>query len=542
MVPTKFDECAWLAIPAVAELAGQNQWVVWGGKGKINQKAPRRVDGAGLASPTDPRTWSPFADAYRAVVEGRASGVGYVFSSEQEIVGIDLDDCFNEDGKTLRPTAIEIYARALSYTELSPSGKGVHIYGKWSGTTRPSRKGSIDGGDGRAQKVEFYFAERYFRFTSDILEQSTEALENIDDAICWITDRLPARTERGEGTADGDPLRLDPNAEPPARKFSALLLASRKFAKAWNRDRPDLGTDASAYDMSLASFAAAANWTDQEIANLIISHRREHESEAGRAKSLRIGYIQSTIQTARDGERLDLSETITSAALNAQEIRETSEPTALEQISMALGVVVQRVVQRGIDPAAYYLEIEHKLRIGEQTELAQTNHSIRLGGGDSLQSQARMRSAISAVVGEMPPRLKSKDFDRVVSLLVRTSVLEDISEGNRLQETEHWIEQATENIMRCMTEVDIGDYTVTDRAAYLYRDHLYIRSERLRALLAACGIRVVDLPLRLKEAGFSVVRQNFVYRGTGSRSIFRAWGRFHHEQMSATTESGENAG
>lgn len=65
------------------------------------------------------------------------------------------------------------------------------------------------------------------------------------------------------------------NAQPPAEKFSALREIEPRFDASWNRSRRLKDKSASGYDLSLASLAAHAGWTDQEIVNLIIAHRRK---------------------------------------------------------------------------------------------------------------------------------------------------------------------------------------------------------------------------------------------------------------------------
>ncbi len=44
----------------------------------------------------------------------------------ERITGIDLDNVIREDG-TLEPFALEIINLMNSYTEISPSGTGIHI-------------------------------------------------------------------------------------------------------------------------------------------------------------------------------------------------------------------------------------------------------------------------------------------------------------------------------------------------------------------------------------------------------------------------------
>ena len=54
--------------------------------------------------------------------------MGYVFSEGSGICGVDIDTCRNPETGELSPEAREIVELLDSYTEVSPSGYGVHIY------------------------------------------------------------------------------------------------------------------------------------------------------------------------------------------------------------------------------------------------------------------------------------------------------------------------------------------------------------------------------------------------------------------------------
>jgi hypothetical protein len=91
-------------------------------------------------------------------------------------------------------------------------------------------------------------------------------------------------------------LVLAPDADPPGQKFRKLLRKSPKFCASWERTRDDLRDgSASGYDMSLAWIAAAQDWSDQEIVDLLIAWRREH----GEQPKLRGDYFRKTIARAR---------------------------------------------------------------------------------------------------------------------------------------------------------------------------------------------------------------------------------------------------
>ena len=89
---------------------------------------------------------------------------------------------------------------------------------------------------------------------------------------------------------------LDPHANPPFDKFEALRINEPRFSRSWEHQRSDLKDQSqSAYDQSLANFAARVGWSDQDITNLIIANRRRHGADL----KLREDYYQRTTAAAR---------------------------------------------------------------------------------------------------------------------------------------------------------------------------------------------------------------------------------------------------
>jgi putative DNA primase/helicase len=77
------------------------------------------------ATSTDPETWTDFETAQAAVRRWRGDGAGFVFTRTDPFVGIDLDHVI-ENGR-LTDWAKSIVHTLASYTEVSPSGTGLHI-------------------------------------------------------------------------------------------------------------------------------------------------------------------------------------------------------------------------------------------------------------------------------------------------------------------------------------------------------------------------------------------------------------------------------
>lgn len=149
-----------------AELRELKQWVVW----RMPDKEPRRAtDPKRLAKSNDPATWSTFEQALAAVEKGHAEGVGFVFAASGPHIGIDLDDCLDAETGELHPVAAKIVARFVTYTEVSPSGTGLHLI----------LRGKMPAGAGRVkhfheQKIEIYPDGRYFTMTGRVLDDVAE--------------------------------------------------------------------------------------------------------------------------------------------------------------------------------------------------------------------------------------------------------------------------------------------------------------------------------------------------------------------------------
>lgn len=85
-------------------------------------------------------------------------GVAIVLSEQAGLVVIDLDDCVLPDG-SLQPAAQQIVTELDSYSEVSPSGRGVHIF--VFGKLPPGRRKSQHLG------IEMYETERFMTVTGN---------------------------------------------------------------------------------------------------------------------------------------------------------------------------------------------------------------------------------------------------------------------------------------------------------------------------------------------------------------------------------------
>jgi len=162
------------------ELKDLEQWVCWKGiineKGKIS-KIPVNPKTGGGAMSNNPATWSDFETALQAAELHKYQGVGFMF--DEGYFGVDLDDA-SDDLKN------EFINKLQSYTELSVSGKGIHII----------CRGKLPDGSRRKGKVEMYDTRRFFVMTGNSVgnfpvRDGTELIKELHTK--YVADREPTK-------------------------------------------------------------------------------------------------------------------------------------------------------------------------------------------------------------------------------------------------------------------------------------------------------------------------------------------------------------
>ncbi len=135
-------------------LTSRHQWVGWrwwwdAGRGKWT-KPPYRIDGKGHAKSNDPQTWAHFEDAVAAYERGGFDGVGFNLLGEDRIVGVDLDDVRDDETGVIDAGAMRIVRALNTYTEISPTGRGLRIFARGELPIGGRRKGAIEMYDAKA--------------------------------------------------------------------------------------------------------------------------------------------------------------------------------------------------------------------------------------------------------------------------------------------------------------------------------------------------------------------------------------------------------
>ncbi len=237
-----------------AELKAEARWVCWrreerGGKAA---KLPVCAANGRMAKSTDPATWATFEDAVAAVGRWRCDGVGFVFGPDRAYTGLDLDHVI--EGGVLDPEYRWVVEEAGTYTEVSPSGDGLHLIFRGSkpqGAER-SRRGQPGG-----RVVEMYDHDRYFTVTGDVFEGHGAVGANpgvVERAYrTWIEPECAAQPRLDDAVRESSPGDMGDD------ELVERMLASRSgddIRALMAGDCSAQGGDHSAADMALCSHLA----------------------------------------------------------------------------------------------------------------------------------------------------------------------------------------------------------------------------------------------------------------------------------------------
>ena len=191
-------------IPALEELKKFAHWVVWKKekRGDKLTKVPYKPNGQ-LAKSNDPQMWSVFHVA--ASSASRFDGIGFVFSDSDPYLFIDLDHVLDENKEIKSEWARKLVDALDSYTEISPSGDGLHIFAKGEIPSGWKKRKHFDDGTG----VEVYQSGRYSTVTLNIYEDRKE-IKPISPRAKKLLEKWLKDEPQNGGERQGEEIKANP--------------------------------------------------------------------------------------------------------------------------------------------------------------------------------------------------------------------------------------------------------------------------------------------------------------------------------------------
>jgi hypothetical protein len=271
------------------ELKALSQWVCWrltAISDKWTKVPVQAVNPALKASSTDPSTWGTYEAAIESYNSGRPDGIGFVLTDDDPYTVVDMDACI-ADGD-LSPAAEAAIQRLNSYTEISPSGTGVHIF------VRAEKPGDKSGA--KSLGYEFYSTGRYMTITGHSLIDRPMTVEGRQEELNALYLEVLG-DERREHPGD----RRHGNS-PPHLTDDEVIEEARtakngdKFSRLWAGDTSAYDGDDSRADAAMAGILSFWSGDNGQIARIM------RRSGLNRPKFDRPDYLERTINAARKGQ------------------------------------------------------------------------------------------------------------------------------------------------------------------------------------------------------------------------------------------------
>ena len=265
-------------------------WVAWGIR-DAPMKAPFNPDSLLSGKPFPAKagireTWSSYQNAAECVERGLAAGIGYEFDGSG-IYGVDLDHVIGDDG--VNPQAREIVGKLESYSEISPSGTGLHIF-VLAPDVDIARHRKKDG------FIEIYTEARYFTVTGN-LYGNTRTIEPRPAQLQIIHDKyLPPNTTQ-KTVPFTRPVTVQSSSE-QERFLRTGLERDKNFAALWEGERRH-GNE-SADDQALMN--KLAYWCSTDIAAMLSAFMQSPyyfgKDDVHMKKCQRSDYLTNTARNA----------------------------------------------------------------------------------------------------------------------------------------------------------------------------------------------------------------------------------------------------
>jgi putative DNA primase/helicase len=282
-------------ITKTQDIRDLRQWLCW----RIEERdgKPTKVPYSPLtgekASSTDSETWASYSEAVDAYREHGYDGIGLVFSKDDPFCGVDLDGCLNPKTGEIEGWAKELIEHLDSYTEVSPSGTGVHVI----------VKAELPPGGRRKDRIEIYDSARFFTVTGKHLPGTSKRIVERQAEVEALHRRFFGLTKRDtNGYGSDGPGNTLSDTEILAR--AGQVANGGVFEKLWAGDTSDY---ASRSEADLALCSRLTFWTggdpgrvDELFRQSGLMRRKWDERHYGDGRTYGQATIEKTLEDATE--------------------------------------------------------------------------------------------------------------------------------------------------------------------------------------------------------------------------------------------------
>ncbi len=278
------------------------QWVMWRYEERDGKKTkpPFTVSGR-AASHSDPETWTSFEAAWTAYEKGGWAGIGFVLSGENHLIGVDMDHCLSDEGE-VEEWAAAIVDRLDSYTEVTPSGRGLRVFvegelPEWAAESGNKKAWTSNGKD---FGLEFYRTKRFLTVTGKRLKGVPDTIQRRNGELTDLYQEwFKPKPKRVTVTTDRSATSLPSDHELLAAMFRAQN--GPQIIALWNGDTSAHSSDDSAADLALCNHLAWWTRGDEAAMDRLFRMSRLYRDKWDR-EDYRLNTLGLALESLKAGE------------------------------------------------------------------------------------------------------------------------------------------------------------------------------------------------------------------------------------------------
>jgi putative DNA primase/helicase len=230
------------------------RWVGWKPitrDGKLT-KPPVNIWTGQITDAQKSEHWADFGTAVQVFQQGDLQGLGFVLTDDDDLVGVDLDHAV--EAGVVAEWAWKIALHLNSYTEISPSGTGLHIW----------VHGRLPEGGRKKGHIETYSASRYLTVTGQRYPDFPATIQERHVDLASFHAEVFARTR--SATNGTRPASATTGPDDMALIKKALRATNgAKFARLWRGDTLGYPSHSEA-DLALCGLLAF--WTGRDAVRM----------------------------------------------------------------------------------------------------------------------------------------------------------------------------------------------------------------------------------------------------------------------------------
>jgi hypothetical protein len=322
------------------------------------------------------------------------------------------------------------------------------------------------------------------------------------EGVCGTMPQSPKPDQRQRGAdgpqvvemparGRGDALKFHGGSQPPFDRFDQLLRENREFRRAWDHKLshlPDQSTEA--YDQVLVGIALQAGWSNQEVVDLVIAHRRRQPLELETPEP---AYFLKLIERAKNDP---------AAAPGAQAVS-GEDPERVQKLiaalNRALGISILKITKYGAVDGTYELTLVD-------------GRKVDLGPAGNVLSHRLTKAGIADATTIVIAPFKQPAWDKICSAIFQCAGPAPIEDAAEQQEMSWWLRSCLANTS--IIDVDERDRQALARAlrdragSWAFQSHTGQLMIHLGGFMSAvhlrCGARPTwkECALRLRKLGF----------------------------------------